>query len=367
MKTPTQLVFITLALLVLPTLISPFSTAHAQGTTAFTYQGQLTDGGKYANGTYTMIFNLYDAASGGNLIGGPITTTANVENGLFTVNLDFGAGAFNGNSRWLDITVQSGADSEELSPRVQIQPTPYALCAATLETNAVVTGSPLFSSGISLPGWNASVGTYSINQGVYGGGPFPDSLILSNAYGLQFALADGSGANSGAYIPGGLFVGSQGLEVLGMPGETFLIDYGDADIDDGDVNVANGDVNALAFNTTSDRNLKEKLAPINSNNILAQVVNLPISSWSFKADAQTRHIGPMAQDFYAAFDVGTDDRHIATVDEDGVALAAIQGLNQKLEEDEKEKDAKIDDLEKRLADLEKLVKSSVNQQTGGAK
>jgi hypothetical protein len=65
----------------------------------------------------------------------------------------------------------------------------------------------------------------------------------------------------------------------------------------------------------------------------------------------------MAQDFYAAFNVGTDDKHIATVDEDGVALAAIQGLNEKL----KDKDARIEALEKRLADLEQLVKTSAQK------
>ena len=65
----------------------------------------------------------------------------------------------------------------------------------------------------------------------------------------------------------------------------------------------------------------------------------------------------MAQDFYAAFNIGSDDKHISTVDEGGVALAAIQGLNEKL----KEKDAKIEAMEKRLADLEVLIKSSTHK------
>jgi len=66
----------------------------------------------------------------------------------------------------------------------------------------------------------------------------------------------------------------------------------------------------------------------------------------------------MAQDFRAAFNVGEDEKHISTVDADGVALAAIQGLNQKLQEQAetlKAKDAAIHSLESRLADLEKLV------------
>jgi hypothetical protein len=59
----------------------------------------------------------------------------------------------------------------------------------------------------------------------------------------------------------------------------------------------------------------------------------------------------MAQDFYAAFKVGEDEKHISTVDADGVALAAIQGLNQLV----REKEAKIDSLEHRVTELEKLV------------
>jgi hypothetical protein len=118
-----------------------------------------------------------------------------------------------------------------------------------------------------------------------------------------------------------------------------------------------GNVNAASFSTTSDRNLKEKFAPIDNQEILKRVASLPISRWNFKTDAATRHIGPMAQDFYAAFNVGMDDRHIATVDEDGVALAAIQGLNEKLKEEGAQKDAQIKALEKRLSDLEQLVKT----------
>jgi hypothetical protein len=54
---------------------------------------------------------------------------------------------------------------------------------------------------------------------------------------------------------------------------------------------------------------------------------LPVSSWQYKTERGVRHVGPMAQDFYAAFGVGTDDRHITSIDEDGVALAAIKALH----------------------------------------
>ena len=66
------------------------------------------------------------------------------------------------------------------------------------------------------------------------------------------------------------------------------------------------------------------------------------------ADPSNKHIGPMAQDFHAAFELGTDDKTINTSDAQGVALAAIQGLYQLLQE----KDAEIADLEARLAVVE---------------
>ena len=74
------------------------------------------------------------------------------------------------------------------------------------------------------------------------------------------------------------------------------------------------------------------MQPIDSTEVLERVAALPISTWNYRSQAdEIRHMGPMAQDFRAAFGLGEDDRTISTVDTDGVALAAIQGLNQKLE------------------------------------
>jgi len=110
------------------------------------------------------------------------------------------------------------------------------------------------------------------------------------------------------------------------------------------------------FNSSSDRNVKQNFRPIAGPEILNKVAQLPLSQWSYKSDPVTRHIGPMAQDFKAAFNVGPDDKHIALMDESGVALAAIQGLNEKL----KEKDAEITELKARLEKLERLVSTLEN-------
>lgn len=77
---------------------------------------------------------------------------------------------------------------------------------------------------------------------------------------------------------------------------------------------------------TSDRTLKEGFVPIDPRTLLAGVVTLPIERWSYKGET-ARHLGPMAQDFAAAFGLGADDRHIFPLDAGGVALAAIQGLH----------------------------------------
>lgn len=110
------------------------------------------------------------------------------------------------------------------------------------------------------------------------------------------------------------------------------------------LNGANGaiicsNVTASGVLLTSDRNMKENFKAINAADVLAKVASLPITEWQYKAEERgMRHIGPMAQDFHAAFGLdGSDDKHISVVDEGGVALAAIQGLNQKLDE----KDAEI--------------------------
>jgi hypothetical protein len=112
----------------------------------------------------------------------------------------------------------------------------------------------------------------------------------------------------------------------------------------------NGNVQVQGISLTSDRNAKKNFSSINSLSILEKVARLPISSWTYKTDTNNlRHIGPMAQDFHKIFGLnGKDDKHISSIDEQGVALAAIQGLyqqNQKLT-------AQLKSLEARFAKLE---------------
>ena len=133
-----------------------------------------------------------------------------------------------------------------------------------------------------------------------------------------------------------------------------------------------GDVYAQSYNPLSDRNAKENIAAIDPAEMLQKVVALPISKWNFRTDEAVSHVGPMAQDFHAAFGLGTDDKHIATVDADGVALAAIQGLNEKVESGKQKAESRMERLEaenaaleKEVAELKALVQTLAEKVDGG--
>ena len=105
----------------------------AQGT-AFSYQGRLSDNGSAADGNYDLQFTIHDAPGGGGLVAGPLTNAVtSVNNGFFTVLLNFGAGIFTGGSRWLEIGVRTNGSTGAyaiLTPRQALTPTPYAISAA---------------------------------------------------------------------------------------------------------------------------------------------------------------------------------------------------------------------------------------------
>lgn len=108
-----------------------------------------------------------------------------------------------------------------------------------------------------------------------------------------------------------------------------------------------------SWSSISDRNLKENFTPVNGRRILEQLSLIPITRWNMKAqNPSIRHIGPMAQDFYAAFGLGESDRYISSSDADGIALLSIQALYKM----SLEKDQKIEQL---TQELKKLRASNV--------
>jgi hypothetical protein len=121
--------------------------------------------------------------------------------------------------------------------------------------------------------------------------------------------------------------------------------------------------NGSQWLAVSDRNMKNYFRTLDPTVVLDKFSQIPITEWSYKAqDPSIRHIGPMAQDFFQAFGLGEDKLRIGTMDADGVMMAAIQGLNAKLKDKDREIDSLKSELSKqkaetetRLARLERLL------------
>ena len=121
-----------------------------------------------------------------------------------------------------------------------------------------------------------------------------------------------------------------------------------------------GNLDILGILTeNSDRNSKQRIEPVDGQNILEKLKNLEIAEWSYKDTPADRHVGPMAQDFYAVFGLGHTDTGIATLDSSGIALAAIKAL---IEENSLLKE-RLSVLESQQAEIQAVViKALENQQ-----
>jgi len=367
-----------------------------------------------------------------NQIGTTLTRSGvTVSGGVFTVSLDFGGTAFNGTDRYLAIAVvcPAGGTPVLLSPRQPITPAPYALGLYGLEVqqnntspnmiggfSGNVAGTGIFGATIG-GGGTATVGSPNTVNGNYatiGGGSTNTaggaaSTIAGgegNVAGSLYSTVGGGNQNSAngqfSVVPGGFqniasgfyslaagrnalaandgaFVWNDSTGLTGTPlsstvnnqfiarasgGFTFLTSATGA-TDTGAVLAAGGG----DWANMSDRNVKENFVSIDPQGVLQDVVAMPITSWNYIAQGSTvRHIGPMAQDFYAAFGVGIGDRYISTVDASGVALAAIQGLYQLVQDKDTQiaslqaendaLEARLNDLDARLAALESLASPS---------
>lgn len=148
-------------------------------TTAFTYQGRLSEGGDPAGGSYDLRCALFNAGTGGAQTGPVLTNSATaVSNGLFTLTLDFGSGIFNGTSYWLELAVRTngGGSFTTLSPRQPLAPAPYSIYAA----NAGKAASAATLSG-AVPAAGLS-------------GSYTEAISLSNASNQLSGTFSGSGS-----------------------------------------------------------------------------------------------------------------------------------------------------------------------------
>jgi len=236
----------------------------------------------------------------------------------------------------------------------------------TFHGSTVIGGDDAFAAGIRDSGENQLIVATShgvgINTGVAPDGHgLRDELTIapspllpgSNA---DFSLMTGTDGYTGFHMesePGGYFVFHGLYTTAGSVEYTNLlrVNYShpgghayfsfNGNSDNGPISVGNaGDgfgngayVSAGGvWTNASSKSFKENFGKIDVSAVLDKLVALPIQTWFYKsAHAEGPHMGPFAEDFAETFGLGQDAKHIATVDESGVALAAIQGLNRKVE------------------------------------
>lgn len=177
----------------------------------------------------------------------------------------------------------------------------------------------------------------------------PNPAVTSNTAGIMLTAGDATSLgpipfnNAGFYIDNRSASGNNFFRRMALePGGAVIIRSSTSDANVG-VTVAAG---SGSWSSLSDRSMKTAIVPADVVSILDRVVSMPMSTWSYIAQGEgVRHIGPMAQDFAASFGFGENNTTISNIDADGVALAAIQGLNAKLEAENAE-------LHQRLAAIE---------------
>jgi hypothetical protein len=196
-------------------------------------------------------------------------------------------------------------------------------------------GSSNSSSGqyATVPGGslNTAAGAYSFAAGRRAAAAHEGAFVWGGS--VDAAVSSPAANTFSVRAPGGIWLGTTNSPSI--PAGRFLNTSTGAYLTTGGV-----------WTNSSDRAGKINFTQVDSLSVLERVAALPITSWSYRAeDASVRHIGPLAQDFYAAFGLGQGETSIATVDADGVALASIQGLYRLTQE----KDARILELEAALA------------------
>ena len=169
----------------------PLDVTHDLGT-AFTYQGQLKQGGSPVNEPCEMAFRLYDDASAGAQVGSTITRTVVISDGLFTENLDFDSGVFTGDARWLGIRVKCTGDSDYADlGRQELAAVPYALYALSVAAHDHwgESWSDTSGTGLTLSGGDTGLRASGSTYGVRASGNTAD-LRLDGSSGVIYAKGE---------------------------------------------------------------------------------------------------------------------------------------------------------------------------------
>ncbi len=191
------------------------------------------------------------------------------------------------------------------------------------------------SNALAISGTGVGVGT-----------GYPDAdLHVANLDGTGDTVLKLARSGTGSWNLGHTSAGVFTFSRVGTGGQEFTVRNRNDPVATLDVQ---GHVRGTSFKSTSSRALKTGFEALDPTEVLARVAEMPVTSWRYKTEEEgVRHFGPVAEDFQRLFGLG-DGRTIATVDADGVAFAAIQGLQQQLSA----RDAEIESLKRSNADLE---------------
>lgn len=218
--------------------------------------------------------------------------------------------------------------------------------------------APLEVVGSYVQEFGQVVVRHALNEATYGWwGAGTNSVVFAannvaiGGGGIEFRVGTGAVTTQVMLLHNGGRVG------INQPTPTHPVHVGTTSFNGNGAHLTVGGV----WTNGSDRESKENFEPIDKQSVLEKVVQLPITRWQYKGeDDSIHHIGPVAQDFHAAFGLGGTDTHIGTLDADGVALAAIQGLHELV----REKDCQIEELRSELANLKEMI-LALRAQDGG--
>jgi hypothetical protein len=158
---------------------------------------------------------------------------------------------------------------------------------------------------------NTALGDYSLAAGRRAKANHQGSFVWADSHNLDFAS-----------------VAADDFSVRSTGGARFVSAIDGTGAPTAGVTLASG---GGSWASLSDQASKTAITPVSGRAVLRKLGSVPVSEWSYRAQGPSiRHIGPMAQDLRRAFGVGEDSRHITSVDADGISLAAIKGLNEKV-------------------------------------
>jgi trimeric autotransporter adhesin len=276
-------------------------------------------GGNTANGAASLFDNstgnnntangnsaLFDNTTGSGNTASGYSSGNTYDNSVVTGSNDTFVGSFSAMSTGsLNNATAIGANAEVAASNALVLGSINGVNNATASTNVGI-GTTKPVTTLDVHGNVSTNSTFGFSNvqvatspfGVYMSAPASETLgFFTN--GMQQMTINGTG-----------YVG------IGVSAPSHLLQMSDGAYESGGV-----------WTNASDRNLKEGFAPVDGSSLLAKLNAVPMQSWKYKTDRSgIRHLGPMAQDFRAAFGLGEDDKHISTIDEGGLALAAIQEL-----------------------------------------